>query len=160
MHCPNSQSVYRNDKEKGQRCSYFKWADDGQKKKVTKLPKTRFRKIVQAAMLGCVSSSEESIYDRLCTLLEGELFGELSGGYDVSILASNTKEKKNEDSRLESFYSVQNMEKDFCDGVFCSQEKLFDLVSGESLVKSELTNHSSMSTMICISSSWSSLGIC
>ena len=126
-------------KEKGQRCSYFKWADDGQKKKVTKLPKTRFRKIVQAAMLGCVSSSEESIYDRLCTLLEGELFGELSGGYDVSILASNTKEKKNEDSRLESFYSVQNMEKDFCDGVFCSKEKLFDLVSGESLVKSELT---------------------
>jgi hypothetical protein len=125
-------------KEKGQRCSYFKWADDGQKKKERKPPKSQFYKIVKAALLDRLSSSDESIYDRLCMLLEGELFGEEGGTYEVSILASNTKEKKSEDSLLKSFYSVQNMEKDFNDGVFCSKEKLLDVVSGEALVKTEL----------------------
>mmetsp|Transcript_15124 Transcript_15124/g.35077 ORF Transcript_15124/g.35077 Transcript_15124/m.35077 type:complete len:1358 (+) Transcript_15124:2-4075(+) len=124
-------------KEKGQRCSYFEWADDGQKQKETKLLKSQFYKIVQEVMLDRLSSSE-SIYDSLCMLLERELFRDDEGVYEVDILASNTKETNSEGSLLKSFYSVQNMEEDFNDGVFCSKEKLLDVASGESLVKTEL----------------------
>jgi len=125
-------------KEKGQRCNYFQWADDVQKKKEQKNTKSPFYQIVRTAMLDLKSSSDEALYDRLCMLLEDELFGEDGVSYEISILASNSKEKKAEDSLLQSYYNVKNMEKDFNDGVFCSKEKLLDVVSGESFLKSEL----------------------
>lgn len=124
-------------KEKGQRCNYFKWADDGPKKKEQSMPKSQFYQIVQSAMLDCYSSSDENLYDRICMLLEEELFGEDGGLYEVSVLASNHKEKKTEGSLLKSFYSVENMERDFNDGVFCSKEKLLDVMSSEALVKTK-----------------------
>jgi len=125
-------------KEKGERCDYFKWADDGQTKKEVKFSKSQFRKVVQTAMLGSQSSTDESIFDRLCVLLEMELFGEEEeSAYEMSILASNTKEKKSGDSHLKSFYSGQNMEKDFSDGIFCSKEKLLDVVYRDTMVNTE-----------------------
>ncbi len=125
-------------KEKGERCDYFRWADDGQAKKEVKPSKSQFRKLVQTAMLGSQPSSGESIFDRLCILLEMELFGEEEeGAYEVSILASNMKEKKSEDSHLKSFYSVQNMERDFSDGIFCSKEKLLNIIYRDALVNTE-----------------------
>ena len=126
-------------KEKGKRCKYFKWADDEQKKTETKPAKSEFYKIVRRAMLDYPSSSEKSTYDRLCILLEGELFGEEGGAYEVSIIASNTKEKKSDHSLLKSFYGVKDMKKDFNDGIFCSKEKLLDVVSYEALVNTDLT---------------------
>ena len=115
----------------------MKWADEGQNKIELKTSNSEYHKIVQAAMLDRPSPSIKSIYDRLCILLEGELFGEEGGAYEVSILASNTKEKKSEDSLLESFYSVQDMKNDFIDGLFCSKEKLLDIVPGDALPKTE-----------------------
>ena len=124
-------------KEKGDRCNYMKWVDEEQTKIEQKPSNSELHKIVQAAMLDSPSSSAKSIYDRLCMLLEGELFGEEGGADEVSILASNTKEKKSGDSLLKSFYSVQDMKRDFTDGIFCSKEKLLDMVSGDTVPKSE-----------------------
>mmetsp|Transcript_16649 Transcript_16649/g.19200 ORF Transcript_16649/g.19200 Transcript_16649/m.19200 type:complete len:2254 (-) Transcript_16649:59-6820(-) len=127
-------------KDKGQRCNYFVWADEMQKE-TEKIKKSQFHDIVKMAMLDPASLSKTALYDRLCILLEGELFGEDGGTYEANIsLASTIKEKKSEDSLLKSFYSIQNMESDFNDGVFCSREKTMDVASGEALVNSEISS--------------------
>ena len=128
-------------KERGQRCKYFVWATEIEAKPEEK-PKasSHFHDVIKGLLWSHSPTGSLPLHVRLCRLLEDEVFGEEGDECDVSLsMASTSNDKKTKNNPLKSFYSIQDMERDFADGVFCSREKLQDTVSGENAVKTEAT---------------------
>lgn len=124
-------------KERGQRCSFFVWADERVLNAGHAESKSQFHDIIKAFMWNR-SSAGIPLHSRLRSLLETETLGEDSDSVEASFLPSKAAVRKGEESGLKSFYDVCSMEKDFVDGVFCSKEKLGDVVSGETLIAARM----------------------
>lgn len=123
-------------KERGQRCKYFVWADE-----VSTKPAEADRLVLKSPFLDVVKgyfwshgvSSGMALHTRLCRLLENEIFdGELDDDFDAALsFSSSSSGKKSDSSPLKSHYGAEDKQRDFMDGVFCSREKLQDIISGE-----------------------------
>lgn len=126
-------------KARGQRCKYFVWADEVEKGAEEKsTPMSHFHEVIQAFLWSHLAGGGVPLHARLCSLLEDEVFGE-DADCDVSFsLTSTSNDKKSVKNELKSFYDAKAMKKDLADGVFCSREKLQDVVSGQNIVKAEL----------------------
>jgi hypothetical protein len=120
-------------KERGQRCSFFVWADECGVNTGQAESKSQFYNIIKSYLLNR-SSAGIPLHSMLCSLLEIEILGEESGSVEVNFRISKPDVRKGEEIFLKSFYNVCSMEKDFLDGVFCSKEKLGDVPSGTTLI--------------------------
>jgi hypothetical protein len=124
-------------KDRGSRCKYFVWADEVEDKPNEKSEeKSHFENVVQGFLWTHFSAGSTPLHARLCRLLEDEVFSGDSDDIDVTVsLSASSSEKPSESAPLKSFYSQQDTEKDFADGVFCSREKLQDVISGARSLK-------------------------
>lgn len=121
-------------KEKGERCAFFRWVDERAVNSEQPKPKSQFHDVIKAFLWNC-SGADIPLHSRLCSLLETELLGADLGTAVDSIIAVKTKVSKGEKLLLKSIYDLKSVENEFSDGVFCSKEKLGDVVSGEALMK-------------------------
>jgi hypothetical protein len=140
-------------KERGARCKYFVWADEATTKTVDKpIVRSPFRDIVQGYLWNHSSSSGMPLQARLCQLLEEELLSGESDDFDGTMaLGSASSGKKSEVSSIKSIYDGKKKERDFSDGVFCSREKLQDIVSGESVLMTEREGSRDLSMPVRVS---------
>jgi hypothetical protein len=123
-------------KGRGSRCEYFVWADEVGGKGSKTSEKTHFHDVIQSCLWSHFSAGSVPLHARLCRLLEEEVFGDESEDSDVTVsLDASPNDKKTETTQLTSFYGQTEAERDLADGVFCSREKLQDVVSGERVVR-------------------------
>eukprot|EP00980_Cylindrotheca_fusiformis_P011049 scaffold2535_cov126-Cylindrotheca_fusiformis.AAC.11 len=121
-------------KERGGRCKYFVWADEATTKADKPVARSPFREIVQGYLWNSFGSGLP-LQARLCRLLEEELFRGETDEIDGTMGLGNASSGSKSDSpSMKSIYTDKMMQRDFLDGVFCSREKLQDVVSGESLL--------------------------
>ncbi|CAJ1939091.1 unnamed protein product [Cylindrotheca closterium] len=119
--------------ERGQRCKYFVWADESVgRPQEQKRDRSPIYDIIRDHLWKESTDVGVSLQERLCQILEDVLFD----GDDNDSATSGSGSKKKDRLRLGSTYSHENKQKDFTDGVFCSREKLRDIIS----VKTELDN--------------------
>jgi hypothetical protein len=119
-----------------ERCKYFVWADEQVENKAEPIPKSHFHDVIKNFLWNHFSGGNTPLHARLCRLLEEEVFGDETDDFDAAVsLDSTGVDKKAETARLPSVYSQKDAERDFADGVFCSREKLQDLVSGAHILK-------------------------
>lgn len=122
--------------ERGQRCKYFVWADEAiAKTEDKKRDRTPIYDIVQGNLWSESTEFGLSLQARLCQVLENLLFD----GEDNESGSSASASKKKDNALLPSTYTLENKQKDYADGVYCSREKLRDTISG----KAELSNEQS-----------------
>lgn len=118
-------------KERGQRCNFFKWADDVETNPYgrARIP-PQLRDIVQGYLWNRPVGNEVPLNVVLCELLEQELFDDNDDEVDIVLSATgHSQEKKKSQSPLSSLYGKEQLEIDSIDGVFCSREKLLDCIA-------------------------------
>jgi hypothetical protein len=127
-------------KERGQRCKYFVWADEVVSKPEKKQKvKSGFNDFIRG-FLWSHSPSSTPLHAKLCRLLEDEVLGDDTEECEVSLSLTNSSQddKQSDSSTRKSFYDAKDMERDLADGVYCSREKIQDVLSGVDAVKTEL----------------------
>ncbi len=115
-------------KERGQRCNFFKWADDVEAKSHGKyLVSSQMRDIIRTSLWNRPLSDGFTLNAALCELLEQDLFNDTDDEADVLFsMTGPFQEKKLPGDSLTSHYGKVERQSDFDDGVFCSREKLQD----------------------------------
>ena len=115
-------------KERGQRCNFFKWADDVELKSRSKSRiSSRFKEIVLKYLWNLLTPDESPLNAVLCEFLEKEIFTDNDDEMDVvPSCSAHSHEIRRSQSHIASRYGKSQMERDVEDGVFCSREKLQD----------------------------------
>jgi len=113
-------------KERGQRCNFFKWADDVEAKSRGKYHvSSQMREIVRVYLWNRPVSNGCTLNAILCELLEKELFdSNTDEGDNLTSMTSHLHEKSIPNSPLSSCRGQREYDIDLADGVFCSWEKL------------------------------------
>lgn len=117
-------------KERGQRCNFFKWADDVESKSRGKSRiSSSLKDIVRTYLWYQPNPSEISLNIVLCEMLENEMFNDNEDDVDLtSSHSGHPPDTRKGQGRLPSQYGKGEMERDIEDGVFCSREKLQDVI--------------------------------
>lgn len=113
-------------KDRGQRCNFFKWADDVDTKSHSNYQiSSQMRDILRAFLWNRLVSNGLSLNELLCELLEEELFENTDDEADVLLSMTNhVHEKKTPISPLSSQFGKREVASYLADGVFCSREKM------------------------------------
>jgi GRF zinc finger len=118
-------------RERGQRCTFFRWADELEGRQVTKLKiSPLLKKVVLENLWGENVKESVPLHIALCRFLEAEIF-EHRDAVEVPVERLGQRlEKTTAGGRLASLYDDASFLRDVADGVICSREKLQDVCRG------------------------------
>ena len=117
-------------KERGQRCAFFKWADELDLNHKMKIKiSSQLKNVVLKNLWGENLMDEAPLNVLLCRFLESELFEKRKYCEEASEHHSQRLEQRSCDS-LASRYNEICLRRDVEDGVICSREKLQDAFRG------------------------------
>lgn len=113
-------------KERGERCDFFKWADEVGSTEITQqtIPSS-MRNLVRSALWSPQATNPLPLHVRLCRKLETEFFADCEGGKESKVENDGIPLKKfGKMTPISSHYGAKEAAKDFADGVFCCREKI------------------------------------
>jgi len=141
--------------ERSQRCKFFKWSDEIGRKTAPPPKPRRIRSPHEKEMAALIwqifnsssgSGAPCALHLKICKMLE-----KIVGGWQSTIDSKGpleaTKESQSEQEHIFKLYDNQRALQDFCDGVFCSLEKLHNFVPSKILEFAKDEQYSSIAAV-------------